>query len=224
MDCCVGKTNVSFGQWYCPIGKESSQFTYCEYCYENGCVDKSAVYEVKSTESNKYILFNCDCPNQSHHETIVPLKCPSCNLEKSECFICACGTCATCGIQISLSAFKLCDGCSYRYNACHKCGNKIIDGNSYIKNIENYIKDRLDEFDAYSKIISDRQKENGFIDEIDGPQIKFNESHKKDYQESLECIKKMYANKNADDMIQILIDERRSHSAKRTENTQPQNN
>ncbi len=206
IDCCIGSAKVGFGKWYTPIGLTTSQCTYCEFCYNNGCIDKSNVYEATNIKPNKYNSLtncNCDCPNQSNHERVVPIKCPFCNIE-AECLLCGAGKCQDCETAVPYFFYKLCDGCSYRNKSCYRCGNDINTGNSYITSVKGYIEDKYSELEesrlygVLSPVIIDKEKKN--------------------YQEYLDRIKNLYSDKTAAEMVEILVEERRNHYAKHTDN------
>lgn len=223
IDCCIGKTRVRFGRWFTPIGSTSDQCTYCNFCYNNGCADKSTVYEVIPQKPNKYnslLNCNCDCPNQSNHDLIVAIKCPQCNVEPNKIFFCSASYCNDCGIDIPYSADHLCDGCSYRTKSCYSCGLAIIDGNSYIKNVEDYINIRNDEINERLEQISIKRSkkcETNDEDRFDF-EIRMLSNSKKHYLEYLSRIKNLYTNKSIEEMIKILIEEKRGQLIRRTNN------
>jgi len=58
---CVGDTRISFGKWYVPKDKTYTEFTYCEWCFNNECIK---IEDVKDTyNSGELLQCNCDCIN-----------------------------------------------------------------------------------------------------------------------------------------------------------------
>lgn len=189
MNCCVGDVRINFGKWYCPNDTTPDKFTYCEYCYNNGCVEKDKVYEVE-----KPINCNCDCPKKDSHIRMVGYFCPVCNLinfANRDCMgymlLLACYECK----QINCSSFeKYCDGCSYHKRVCVRCGDAVTDGNTYISNMEKF---------AASNIASLKEKNDDMskmiIEELGV---------------MMENAKKEYTDKTAEEMATIILDKIRT--------------
>ena len=149
MSKCPGKAIVNFGTWFCPSDKTLAKYTYCEYCVNNGCIDKTSVTQIKHTFID-YLLFRnkikyikCNCPNQLMHPVISAYLCPTCDLESDVCSTASSGHCKLCKIEIGLETYTYCCGCSYQICACLRCGQKIKDGNSYILDIKKIITERI---------------------------------------------------------------------------------
>lgn len=196
MDCCVGKTRINFGKWYCPHDKTPEEFTYCEYCYNNGCVDKSTVYDLQETLDNltEAPNCNCDCPNQESHPLLSAIMCPICEISSygmMQC--CACGNCKKCGILTPYSGECYCIGCSYQLKACYDCGESVKDGNTYIPEIEELV----------IKLI---EREKGLMENMvqDDKWAKYLENSINQYNYFVLHAKESYADKTVDEMTKIL--------------------
>ncbi|XWV24521.1 putative ORFan [Tupanvirus deep ocean] len=206
MDCCVARTRVNFGTWYCPKGKTPQEFTYCEYCYNNGCANKSEVYAIEPTpfdesknNTSSVNNCNCDCPKQAEHPFLVQLLCPVCDIGSyGMCRCCICGQCSRCQEMTAYSGQIYCSGCSYFMKACHECGEPIKDGNSYVIEIENLVKERVDRENELLK--TDRFK--GYKSYVEENINHFNQE--------LQNAKHTYTNKTSNEMIKLLSDKMRS--------------
>jgi hypothetical protein len=147
---CIGDMRISCGIWYSPHGKTAYEFTYCEWCVDNGCVDKRNVYQVTSktlkddylkscleqgTRPNEYHLSqigkicncNCDCPKKSSHapiekKTYCHDKCGEEINGKNPTL--TMGRCLLCNNLIRKYHMKACDTCSMIYGICIGCGQK----------------------------------------------------------------------------------------------------
>jgi hypothetical protein len=108
---CVGNIKINYGKWYAPIGKTAYQCTICEFCILNGCVEKSAVYELD--EINQY---SCNCTN--NHTHIEEYVCEDC-IYDCNFIIADMGKCITCK---EFTKNKYCNGCSAIFSKCIYCG------------------------------------------------------------------------------------------------------
>lgn len=119
---CVGDIKINFGKWYSPVGKSAYECTICEFCVQNGCVEKSDMREID--EINQCV---CNCINKQNHLCIEEYACTecliSCNIEKldtNKCTICK---------EYTNYYTKYCAGCSAIFEKCIYCGNhKNADG------------------------------------------------------------------------------------------------
>jgi len=137
---CVGRTRVNFGTWYVPNGKTSQEFTYCEYCIENGCASRDEVYQAVGNARNT----NCDCPRQKEHPLFQTLECPVCIVKGIGMMRAAsCGICTECGNSTPYTGQTYCSGCSWDLKACYECGQKINEGNSYLEDVKKIIDKRI---------------------------------------------------------------------------------
>ncbi|XWV25753.1 putative orfan [Tupanvirus soda lake] len=206
MDCCVAGTRINFGIWYCPKDKTPQEFTYCEYCYNNNCMDKSEVYRIEPTVIDKskdntggVKKCNCDCPKQAEHPFLTQLLCPTCDIGSyGMCRCCTCGECSRCNEMTAYSGQKYCIGCSYFMKACYECGEPIKDGNSYIVDIGNLVKERI-------------EKENELLGMEGFKDYKlYVEENIKHFNQELENAKQIYADKTTNEMIHLLLNKMRS--------------
>jgi len=120
INACVGDTRINFGEWYTPVGKTPSEFTYCEFCIKNGCVaDMSTVYKVVEEVNS----CNCDCENKASHEHIKPYVCQACDvlLRQGMVMDCRVGRCKKCNAYTSSGGVKYCKGCSAIFGLCPYC-------------------------------------------------------------------------------------------------------
>lgn len=138
---CVGDIKINYGKWYTIVGKTAYEYTICEFCVRNGCVEKSDVYELD--EVNQY---SCNCRNShAYIEQYVCMDCiADCNftiLNINKCIIGpttnTVGTgsspvlfprCTTCKEFINKYT-TYCQGCSAIFGKCTYCGvNKNFNG------------------------------------------------------------------------------------------------
>jgi hypothetical protein len=65
---CVGDVRINVGVWYAQSNnldnKNPYELTYCEYCVNNECVQKSELYKI-NYEIYEQWNCNCDCPNKA---------------------------------------------------------------------------------------------------------------------------------------------------------------
>lgn len=150
-DFCPGKRRMPYGQWWVPEGKSSQACTICEYCYNNKCLGEVKLvpyYHPNFNLSSNYIgnippdqlndgNCDCDCPKSKDHPQPQNLQCPPCRIKSSEIFgsLTSIGVCKQCTNWTSYLETTYCPSCSYLLKACHKCGETIKEGNSYINAI-----------------------------------------------------------------------------------------
>lgn len=117
---CIAHRQLSFGKWYSPNGKKPNEFTYCEWCVNNGCVDIKDVYDVGVVKG-----CNCDCANRRTH---IPLEKYLCDEHKKGggIMLSIMGTCTmpNCGVYTPHRSNKYCFGCSAIFAVCEVCGKK----------------------------------------------------------------------------------------------------
>ena len=154
----------------------------CAYC--EYCVKNGCVnFSELRRVTDRINRCTCDCTNKNSHPLMVGLICPICAISNyNKGFFGIHGKCKNCNNQIPHSEEFYCNGCSYLLKTCHQCGFPIKDGNSYITDIK--------------KIIED--KETIFQSKIDCMDRK------------LERIKLMYRNKTQQEMLDLIINERRA--------------
>lgn len=206
MDCCIGRVRVKCGtndvgepliNWYVPNGKTSQEFTYCQYCYDNGCCKKEDVTKLTEQVGD----CNCDCEKQKDHLRLVPLVCRACNFDVY-CSPAIVGQCQNCEMKTGTGngSTKYCDACTYSLKKCKYCGD-IKDGNTYVE----IIKDSVDEIIAYyqkkiksdddtDKVINSNKRYIGMIEY---------------YTKKYEDFKKDYAGKTKDDIMDLIIKQQR---------------
>jgi len=115
---CVGDTRISFCKWYVPIGKSSTEFTYCEWCFNLGCINSQ---DIKDTyNSGELLQCNCDCIN--NHVKITKYLCHKHYGENS--ISNGQRKCKTpkCKILTSSKRNTRCQGCSAIFGICEICG------------------------------------------------------------------------------------------------------
>lgn len=159
---CIGKdkfiTPESY-KWYVPNGKEASELTYCQWCYQNGCFNHEEVYQMEAKIANA----NCDCSKE--HPTLTqritkarqminhsPFECPSCYFKSQmNCGLGFCtasiSSCSYCGGYIHSSSYKICYSCCVIQNICFECNENIKTGNEYFN--EFWEKFQPDEINCY---------------------------------------------------------------------------
>lgn len=113
---CVGSTRINFGKWYSPIGYTSSEFTYCEWCVQNGCVNPANVRDVGTVNQ-----CNCDCANRQLHVCIEKFVCDRCKSEVGM-MTCDMSTCEKCNGPTTSGCIMYCNGCSALFRICIYCG------------------------------------------------------------------------------------------------------
>ena len=133
VDKCVGNVRINFGDWYAALNNLSNEnpyeITYCKYCINNECVQKSDIYKI-NYEYEKNWNCNCDCPNKVEHEKenkcIKRFVCNKHKQKESEGMIMTCdmGNCLKCNSSTTSGALKYCVGCSASFQICEYCGYK----------------------------------------------------------------------------------------------------
>lgn len=103
--------------YYAP--QDPAKATYCEYCYENGCLAKLGL-ELRSYVNN---TCNCDCPEALHHEGLmaVPFQCNNCSITPSNMALNPAGKCVNC-LRGSAQDAMCCEWCSATCGLCLFCG------------------------------------------------------------------------------------------------------
>lgn len=115
---CVGDTRISFGKWYVPVGKSFTEFTYCEWCFNIGCIKIEDIKEVY--DSGELGLCTCDCVNdhvkinkylcnKHYGKNLIPHGTRKCKTPK-------------CRSLTSSKHNKRCRGCSAIFGICEVCG------------------------------------------------------------------------------------------------------
>jgi len=115
---CIGNMRVSFGKWYVPMGKTAAEITYCEWCFNNGCIKNKDVGDVY--ESNELVECNCNCNN--YHVKISRFFCNKhYNIKLITNGQKRCKT-PKCGILRSNKRYNRYQGCSAIFGVCEVCG------------------------------------------------------------------------------------------------------
>lgn len=139
---CNGRIPLKSCDWWVPNRVKPEDFTYCNWCVENGCIDKSEVTKLQDKE----ITCNCDCPTDHENRPIV-LICTTCKIKfgyryinqfddiflKDEIVSTIFSTnkqCRNCSINNNNNCY--CDFCSYTTNHCAECGENLKNGDEYI--------------------------------------------------------------------------------------------
>lgn len=194
MDCCVGTVRINFGDWYCPIGSDPKECTYCEYCINNKCIELSKVVKVPGPIRST----NCDCSHQNNHPKFVSLCCPACNLKRIGCFsMASCGTCNACDTFTSNPEIKYCPSCSVFFGVCEECGYLIKNGNSIVAGFEKVFAEKVASMEK--KIADD-------------PSGKYREYYKESieiYTKELENVKAIYKNKPLYQVLKLIQEHQR---------------
>ena len=109
---------------------------------------------------------------------------------------CSCGCCTNCEEQTPYSGEVYCAGCSWMFESCYECGEKIKEGNYYIKDIKEEIDKRIYEHQQeLTRNISNYEEEN-----------KYYEEEKKILNEEYIKLVNSYSNKSKEDILKMMID------------------
>src|SRR5579863_5542077 len=115
INACVGSIRINYGEWYTPTGKTSVDFTYCEWCFRNGCTNGVDIYK---NDNDNISSCNCDCPYQSSHPCIREFICDKCQSDDGGLMTCDVTECLKCGGGTYSGAMDYCAGCSALFDIC----------------------------------------------------------------------------------------------------------
>lgn len=155
-DRCCGNSRTTRGIWFCPKGKKPNECTYCQYCVRHGCVALTDVYQL-----DKIGHCNCDCTNEKCHPVFENMVCPCCAFDRGTFCVQILSSCDGCKAPVHNPSVKYCNTCTYLLNVCQMCGNKIVDGNSYIEMIYEKLNEEITYIDLElqsDNISSDRRQ------------------------------------------------------------------
>lgn len=147
IDFCNGKEKLKSDDWWVLNGSNASKCTYCNWCVENGCIDKTTVTQ----SSGEVMTCYCDCRKQ-HNNNPIALKCTTCMIKmgftstfylddiflKDESAVThKGGKCISCGLKHDFMNY--CDVCSYVSKHCVYCGESLKSGDDYVKDLAELI-------------------------------------------------------------------------------------
>lgn len=192
MDRCTGNLEIIFGKWYCPNGKNPKECTYCEYCYNNKCVDSNDVYEITEMITNNTDKFyvNCDCPNKNSHPQMFAYICPSCDVNRIGKFLSNTRSCKNCDGYTEDQVY--CNGCSFLLKKCCDCGSEIKDGDSCITEVEIVINKKINDCKNMMSTVDNDDMKNCIEKNIEM------------FNKELEIISNIYAKKTPDETCTII--------------------
>ena len=190
---CVGRSRISQGIWYSPVGKTSHECTYCEFCINNGCIPVDQVYKIDPSIIRNC---NCDCLNMSSHPLLRGLECPKCMSEGEGMMRCAsCGTCKNCNGVTPYVGQSYCTGCSWKLESCHECGEPIKDGNEYVKDINDICEERITR--SKDQIKRSTPPEDRWI--------KYHQGQIKSMEETQKKLSELYTGKSKKETLEMII-------------------
>jgi hypothetical protein len=197
MDCCSGDIPINFGTWYSQLGKTPEECTYCEYCFNNKCIDISQLYKINDLSQHCV----CDCPKKNMHPKLLCYLCPKCEIERfgsspSQ----SNGTCKKCKFRTPFATHAYCASCSIQFKSCYECGLPIKNGNTYITEVETVIQKHIQEI---KRLIS------------------INKSHEQQYLQTIKMLttqlqeaRQLFANKTPEQMCRTIIDYQKKRYSK----------
>lgn len=117
---CVGDIRISFGKWYVSIGKTYTESTYCEWCFNNGCIKIEDIKDIYN--SGELLECNCNCNRINDHTKTNGCLCGKhygTNLINNGSRKCKTSKCE---ILTSNKRNTRCQGCSAIFGICEICG------------------------------------------------------------------------------------------------------
>lgn len=116
---CPGNFRVNRGKWFIPVGMTKSQYTYCEWCISNRCVELEEGYTVKSDLNNCL----CDCSQKHSHNVMQPYDCGN-HKNDNDTATDAKHSCRLCWRNTAVGNERYCQACSALFGICGFCGIK----------------------------------------------------------------------------------------------------
>lgn len=200
---CVGHNRVNNGTWYLVRGVRPADGTYCEFCVENGCVDKDNVFKLPGP------IKDCNCVCEGKHFAVT-FVCPTCTglLEFTPDTKYPCQNCKIAGIRYA----KYCACCSYGQKCCANCGETSKNFDEYFQMFQNIVSQLVTKASDTNHQLDDavlkrlpKEEINDFVSW--GPNML-----KEYFVGRSDLITKKYANMSAEQIWQTVIDNRRKYS------------